>query len=464
VTTCAELETRLFDLLDRRLDAAASVRLHGHLGECAACRERVALWDRAVPAFREVVPPAPDAMATRRMQVEIERLVGQSPSHPITERARRWLWPGVLAGVAAAAAAVFFAWPRRDAGLFTPRVHVAERTSGAARAATRTGGAPVAFGEPVTVAAGATEELALERGSSLRLTGPARIALEGSPTALTVRLAEGSVDAQIAHRRSDERFAVATRDFEVEVRGTTFSVTTGSAGSRVHVSEGRVAVRLPSGDERPVSAGEGFDWPPVAAATDAAPASAPRTTEVPAPACGPLVRACSEAARAARQSMRAGDADEALRVVARASASSAVATAGGGATCRALGACEDELRYLRAEALRQAGRFDEAVAVYRAIDRRGGTIAMRQNAALAAAQIEERENHLGAACSDYARALDLAPRGALGEDALVGSMECAAKMGEGARARDLARRYLSDFPHGLRVQTARRLAGGVAAP
>jgi ferric-dicitrate binding protein FerR (iron transport regulator) len=463
VTTCAELETRLFDLLDRRLDAAASVRLHGHLGECAACRERVALWERAVPAFREVVPPAPDAMATRRMQVEIERLVGEAPSHPVTERARRWVWPGVLAGFAAAAAAVFFAWPRRDAGLSSPRVAEAEHVVGAGRAATRAGGAPVAFGEQVTVAAGATEALALERGSTLRLTGPARLTLEGSPTALTVRLADGSVEAEVAHRRPDERFSVATRDFEVQVRGTKFSVTTGASGSRVRVSEGRVAVRLPGGDERPVSAGEELAWS--AAATEpAAPASAPRSADAPAQACGSLVRACSEAARAARQSMRAGDADEALRVVTHASAGGGAAAAGSGATCRALAPCEDELRYLRAEALRQAGRLDDAVAAYRAIDRRGGTIAMRQNAALAAAQIEERENRVGAACTDYARALALAPRGALGEDALVGSMECAERVGDKARARDLARRYLSDFPHGLRVQTARRLAGGVASP
>jgi hypothetical protein len=459
--TCAELETRLFDLLDHRLDAAASVRIHGHLGECAACRERVALWDGAIPAFRGAVPPAPDAMATRRMQVEIERIVcdaGPLPARQQQQQQRRWFVPAAAFGglAAAAAALLFVVRAGGDAG----RAHsIATGPAIAAsdgRAATRAGGGSVAFGEPIAVAAGEMEELALDRGSSLRLTGPAQMTLDGSPAALTVRLAEGTVEAHVAHRNPGERFAVATRDFEVEVRGTTFAVTTGSGRSRVHVSEGRVAVRLASGEERPVSAGEGFDWP-AAAAADAAPATAPHAAEPPR-ACGPQVRACSEAARGARQSMRAGDAEEALRVVARASSGAAAA-----GTCRALSACEDELRYLRAEALRQAGRFDEAVAAYRAIDRggsgRGGTVAMRQNAALAAAQIEERENRLGAACSDYARALDLAPRGALGEDALVGSMECAAKLGDGARARALARRYLSDFPHGLQVQTARRLAG-----
>ena len=89
---------------------------------------------------------------------------------------------------------------------------------------------------------------------------------------------------------------------------------------------------------------------------------------------------------------------------------------------------------------------------------------MRQNALYAAAQIEARQGKQPLALADYERALAAAPEGALREEALVGSMESAAASGDLPRARRLARRYLATFPNGLRLATARRLAGTGAAP
>jgi outer membrane protein assembly factor BamD (BamD/ComL family) len=133
---------------------------------------------------------------------------------------------------------------------------------------------------------------------------------------------------------------------------------------------------------------------------------------------------------------------------------------GGDASCAGgAGACDDELRYLHAEALNQAGRLDDAVAAYRALDRRSAPSAMRQNALYAAAQIERRQGRLTAATADFERALAAAPRGALHEDALVGAMECARAGGDAGRARALAGRYLEEFPRGLAAPAARRIAG-----
>ena len=70
---CADVEARFVDAFDGRLDPAESVRFHAHIEGCAACRERAALWRGLVPRLRDAVPPGPEAMATRRMQVEIER-------------------------------------------------------------------------------------------------------------------------------------------------------------------------------------------------------------------------------------------------------------------------------------------------------------------------------------------------------------------------------------------------------
>jgi tetratricopeptide (TPR) repeat protein len=159
--------------------------------------------------------------------------------------------------------------------------------------------------------------------------------------------------------------------------------------------------------------------------------------------------------------MRSGDAARALRLIA---AGSHDARDPDPTCASSLIACEDELRYLRAEAFRQEGALDEAVAAYHQLARRVAPAAMRQNALYAAAQIEQRQGQKVQAHRDYERALGAAPEGALREEALAGSMESAAALGEAPRARQLARRYLETYPGGLRVGTARRLAGTGAQP
>ena len=89
---------------------------------------------------------------------------------------------------------------------------------------------------------------------------------------------------------------------------------------------------------------------------------------------------------------------------------------------------------------------------------------MRQNALYAAARIEMRQARVGAARADFERALAAAPRGALCAEAMAGAMTSAETVGDGARARELARRYLEEFPRGLAVGDARRLASGAPQP
>jgi tetratricopeptide (TPR) repeat protein len=171
-----------------------------------------------------------------------------------------------------------------------------------------------------------------------------------------------------------------------------------------------------------------------------------------------VVRGCQAAARAARDSMRGGDNERAARQVTAASRSLRDADASCG---RVLGDCDDELRYLRAEALRGAGRFEDAIGAYRALNRGGAPAATRQNALYAAAELERRRGRRAAALADYESALAAAPHGALHEEALVGAMECADLVGDHAQAAKLARRYLSELPDGRARAVARRLS---AAP
>jgi ferric-dicitrate binding protein FerR (iron transport regulator) len=449
---CADVEARFADVVDGRLDPADSVRFHAHIEGCAACRERAALWRGLIPRLRDAEPPGPDAMATRRMQVEIERrLAGAVAAAP----ARRWrLWWAPTFGLAAAA--VVAIWIGAGAPPRAPIVgYAAFRTlSGDVRVGDQPShvAARVPAGAPIALSAGAVVELALDGGAALRVEGPARLMLDGTARDVAVRLGDGKLGAKVTHRQPGETFAVITRDLRVDVRGTAFSVVAASAGSRVDVSEGQVAVVLPDGRTNLVSAGGAFDSSAAAEDEEAAtgPAPAPSDSDR-GPGCAEVARSCLATARAVRASMRAGESERALRMLADARrARSGDASCGGSA-------CDDELRYLHAEALNQAGRFDEAVASYRALDRRAAPAAMRQNALYAAAQIERRQGHLAAAAADFERAA--AAHGALHEEALVGAMESARAAGDAPRARALAARYLEQFPRGLGAPAARKLVG-----
>src|SRR5262249_54566240 len=115
--SCAEIEARLVDAADGRLDLPAQVRLHAHLDGCAACRERAGLGRGLVPGMRTLVPPPPDAMQARRMQLEIERRLAAAGA-PAPRRSWSWARRAVPAavGLAAAAAALIVALPRIRGG------------------------------------------------------------------------------------------------------------------------------------------------------------------------------------------------------------------------------------------------------------------------------------------------------------------------------------------------------------
>ena len=462
--SCREAEARLVEAVDGRLDAAASVRLHAHIESCAACRERAALWRGLTPALRGLEPAPPAAMATRRMQIEIERQLARAI---VSQRPRwRWLWAPAALGLCGAAAAALL-WFH---GAFRPRgaeFATLERMTGTITVGGRALGpaATVPAGSTLALADAAEADLAMARGTVVHLTGPAHVALGGTASAVTLRLDDGVLTAAVAHRLAGETFAVVTPDARVEVRGTRFSVVKGREGSTVRVDEGRVFVKFTDGRTRFVSAGESVasfepaEQPP-APQSETPPALEPATPlEAPpgrAPTCAGAMRACRETTGAVRASMREGEPGHALRILSeRGRTTSELEARCGGDD---LSACQDELRYLRAEALNQAGRLDDAIGAYHALDRRSAPPAMRQNALYAAAQIERRRGHENAARTDYERALDAAPRGALREETLIGAMETAQASGDPRRAGALARRYLGEFPNGIGAPTARRLA------
>jgi ferric-dicitrate binding protein FerR (iron transport regulator) len=452
VRRCAEIEALFVDAVDGRLDRVAGLELRSHLDGCVACRERAALWGRLVPGMRSVPVPAPDPMAIRRMELAIERQLAR-PAPP----ARSRLWAPALALVAAAALVAFWLRPRSVAPDAPAGYAAVSDVTGALTIAGRAAGPAtrVPVGAPLALAAGGAAALTLDSGATVRVAGPARLVLEGSAGAVAVRLGEGRIEAQVTHRLPTQTFAVVTPDLRVEVRGTRFTVVRSASGSRVEVQEGRVAVQLADGRSTFVTAGGSADS---ATRAEEPPRAPPPPDERPA-ACHDVARACQTTARTVRASMRGGDAARALRLLADGPRDAR----GDEEACREeLAACHDELGYLRAEALNQAGRVEDAATAYRALDRRGAPPAMRQNALYAAALLAQRQGHLAEARTDYERALAVAPRGALYEEALLGAMETARDGGDDTRARALAARYLHELPHGRGATAARRLLDGQA--
>jgi tetratricopeptide (TPR) repeat protein len=221
-------------------------------------------------------------------------------------------------------------------------------------------------------------------------------------------------------------------------------------------------VRFTDGRTELVSAGQStsstapLEAPPPAVAPIAGAPAESTAPQAPDLSCSNAVRSCRETTGAVRSSMREGDPNRALRFLAERGRTTF--DADGRCGGRDIDACQDELRYLHAEALNQAGRLDDAIAAYRGLDRRTAPRAMRQNALYAAAQIERRSGHNDAARADYERALEVAPQGALREEILIGAMEAEELAGETGRARSLARRYLGEYPTGIGASGARRLA------
>ncbi len=460
--TCRDVQDAFIDLHDGRLDAASELRVHAHLETCAQCRDRADHWRVLLPAMRALAPPPPTPMRARRMELEIERRLAEPVSLSARPR-RRWPLYTVPFAVAAAAALVLWLSPRKHepaaVASAPPPVAPALPTFAVLTSAEHPAGENLAAGGRVVLPSGRSATLKLATLASLALVGPAELTLGGDDEHVTLALEGGRLEAEVAHRRPGQTFVVAFPQGRVEVRGTRFVVMAKPVGSWVRVDEGRVAVFDRDGGEWSVGAGETHELAAPETPAPVRPAVAlPVRRAAPAPrhVCSSPPVSCGRLTQAVRLAIGGG---------AYARAESLVEPAlRPRPNCRPL-VCRNELGYLRAEALRESGRLDEAIAAYKMLDDPGAPSATRQNALYAAAQLERRLGKLAAARSDFERALTAAPGGALREEAMLGAMEAADRAGDHVAAVTAARRYLDAFPKGIGAAQARRLVGaGRAGP
>jgi ferric-dicitrate binding protein FerR (iron transport regulator)/TolA-binding protein len=456
MNACKQTQALLFEKADGRVDGDARAAMDAHLATCLRCKQVFAAWTSALPRVRGLAPDDPSAVGERRMENEVLRQLRGTAAAP---RARRRAWFALAAGLALAVlgglASLRFWAPQPFARIQTMWGRVT--LAGAAM----TTGAAIGPGGVLEIAAEGEATLVVGRAADVQLFGPGRVALGGTRQGPRLRLDSGRLAVQIAHRRSDEGFTVATAHGRVEVRGTRFIVGYAGQGSYVHVDEGEVgAFRDGNATSFPVTAGETF-WLKAEVAPETRPAPAPPSaaTELrPCPAAS-----CTEAVARARRAMRGNAPTRAVDIVEEAlgqlaECSRRVPGAAGTETPPANQRCVDELGYLRAEALRRAGRLEAAIGAFRSLNRASATRAMSQNALYAAAQLERQLGRTRDARQTFERAYAAHPDGALAEEAMAAILDLVDPTS--AQAHAAAQRYLARYPRGAAAARARRILAG----
>ena len=443
MNACKKTQTLLFEKASGRLPADVRAEMDAHLAICPHCKQTFAEWTSALPRLRSLSADEISAVSLRRMESEVLRNL-HGVARPRSRRRLVFALATLLVlATSAGLLSIRSATPQPFARIQTMWGRVT--LSGVAM----TKGAAMGPGGVLEIAAEGEAAFLVSRGAEVRLVGPGRVAFDGTTKDPRLRLDSGRVFVQVAHRKADESFHVTTAHGRVEVKGTRFVVGYGAQGSYVHVEEGEVmAFRQGESKARAVGAGSTFslkaeDLPaqtPLPGA-DSSPSSEPRT-------CAKST--CVEEGARARKAMRAGSPLRAVEIVDEA--------LGKVEDCTPTLRCLDELGYLRAEALRQAGRLDGAVAAFKSLNRAGATRAMRQNALYAAAQLERRLGRGEDARQSLERAYAANPDGALSEEALAGLLDLLESGGTDAKS--AAERYLARFPQGMAAGRARRILSG----
>jgi hypothetical protein len=217
---CAELRPQFDDYLAGRLTASRRLLVDDHLGRCAECRRALA---EAKGDRRVVVMPQPAG-------------------------SRRPGWTRWAAAAAVVLAGLYLGRGRIDSALAPagPRATVISVSGAVYRLpqGALASGETLRDGEVLRTTAGSRAVLELADGSRVEINQRTELALRGAWSGLTIRLDRGDIIVQAAEQRRGY-LRVITHDSVAAVKGTIFSVSTGTAGSVVSVVAGAVAVAQP---------------------------------------------------------------------------------------------------------------------------------------------------------------------------------------------------------------------------
>lgn len=336
------------------------------------------------------------------------------PQRVLAARRRRAVVRGVAAvSTALALAAAFVLWRPSSANL-----------PGNAAVLASASAAPTAPNQ---------REFALRDGSRVSLLGMGSKVevLEQTPRQVCTSLAAGSARFDVLHDES-RVFEVESGDVKVRVLGTAFSLVREGEQTRVAVERGLVRVQWPTG-EAFLSAGQAGSYPPPAAVASAKPEPA-----------GDLADSVAEEALSWRKLAGRGDYPGAFKAM-------------GPASNKAVRDEPADLM-LAADVARNSRHAADAT---RYLARVADGFPRDGRAPLAAFTLGrvllEDLHQPGRAADAFRRAQQLAPRGPMASDALAREADAALQAGQADRARQLAARYVLQYPNGPQAQRLRKL-------
>ncbi|RPI28261.1 MAG: hypothetical protein EHM61_05740 [Acidobacteria bacterium] len=250
---CEDYQALIPEYVARQLNPARRTLLEYHLRECVACRK--VLWMRRNP---------------QAQQTKQATMPGMRPAF-------KW-------AIAACLIVAFglFQYLLLEKYVLTDNSFnaVAEQIDGRLMIIEANLTKPVAVGQEISLeqvirtGRDSNAVLRLKDGSLLEMKDRSEISLDSSSRGPVIRISRGSIIVQAAKQQEGRRLSVDANDCRVTVKGTVFSVTRATKGSRVSVIEGEVWVQqgkdtkvLKPGQQlsthpslRPASVAEEISW------------------------------------------------------------------------------------------------------------------------------------------------------------------------------------------------------------
>ena len=246
ISGCADFQSLIPAYLDKKLSTARTLLLEDHTNECIPCRRALKAQraDAAAKTATYVV-----RQPARRPKQEQQRgfMIGWSKNN-----VARW---GIAAAfVVCLGLAGMFMYERLDLSGRTLAATV-ENASGAVyvisdaqESRQLAAGEQLQKGERVRTAKDSNAILRLADGSTVEMRERSEFSVTENMRGVTIRLERGDVIVEAA-KQHNGRLYVQTPDSLVSVKGTIFSVESGTKGSRVSVVEGEVEVNHAGKDE-----------------------------------------------------------------------------------------------------------------------------------------------------------------------------------------------------------------------
>ncbi|MDX2033164.1 MAG: FecR domain-containing protein [Blastocatellia bacterium] len=227
IRNCDDFQALIPVYLQGGLSAARTMLLEDHTRECVPCRK----------ALKE-------ARYGNQSKQQLETQQARAAAVGYRMTVLRW---GIAAALVAAVGLGAWPWVQRFINSASTLNAIVEASNGSVykvtndRTQTVKVGERLLRGERIRTAKNAGAVVKLPDGTRIEMRERAEFSVTDNPAGVTINLDRGQVIVQAAKQR-DRKLFVQTDDSLVSVKGTIFSVNSGTKGARVSVIEGEVHV------------------------------------------------------------------------------------------------------------------------------------------------------------------------------------------------------------------------------